>query len=607
MVTQITLGSFGQLNGKNVLTGGASQLDTQALIKALTDAKRAPAVRLEDKNKVIDSQTTAYTSLKTLFKKFQDAANTLRNPPGVAIDSQNIFQYRKATVTSSIGLSASNYLDVTVEPGALSQTYTVDSITQLAKASKQQTDVFSLADTTTASAVAAAATPGMFTAGTFNLRAVDGTVGGIPITLNTGDTLQTVASKFNEVSSRTGIQASILTVANGSYRLVFSATQTGTTYGFNFNTASPTAGYAVETDPSGVLSSVTFNAPTQTAQDAIFSVDGISLTRESNAVSDAIDGVTFNLKQDGFTGTMDVAISPDTTLVSNAITQFADAYNEFRVFVAEQNQLDENSQPTEDAVLYNSQLLRTLSTAVATEVSRIISGITGSDPSQLSDVGITLDDFAGDSETVATSDILVIDTDVLSAALQSNFEGVRQLFEFQLTSDNVNFVNTKRSNKLDGVNSFSVAIDRTLGTYKATYTDPITSAVTTVDLDATVLSSGGVGLKGQTGTIFEGSEFVFAASGDATITVSVTQGIADRFYNLINDYINDTDGTIQNELDSLDDTKTRYEDQITTINDRVDRYQLQLTDQYAKLEAAITKANQILLLLDAQSNANANG
>jgi flagellar hook-associated protein 2 len=607
MATQITLGSFGQLNGKNVLTGGSTQLDTKGIIEALVEARRQPAVRLETKNETLDDQTKAYNELKTLFKKFQTAADTLRNTPGVAVESKNIFQYRTASLTSSTGISSSNYVDVTVQPGAAAQTYTINSITQLAQATKQQSGVFSVADSTTASAVTAGPTPGLFQAGTFNLRAVDGTVGGIAITLNTGDSLQTVANKINEVSSRTGIQASILTESTGSYRIIFSATKTGTTYGFNFNTASPAAGYAVENDPTGVLSQVTFNVPNQVAQDAMFSVDGVALVRESNSVSDVINGLTFNLKQATVPGTIDVSIKPDTTMVSNAITQFADAYNEFRIFAARQSQLDEDSKPLEDAVLYTSSVLRNIASGINTEVNGVVKGIIGTNPASLLDLGLTLEDYEGDDETPPTGDILVLNTEKLNSLLQSNFDGVRKVFEYQQSSDNTNFVSYKRSNNLNGVTSFSVAIDRTLNTYKATYTDPTTALVTTVDFDYTALAGGGVGLKGQAGTIFEGAEFVYAVAGDATVNVSVTQGIGDRFYNLLEGYVNDSTGIVSQEVDIIAESKNRNKEEIDTIDEKIDRYREQLIQQYATLESAITKANQILQLLDAQASARNSG
>ena len=607
MATQITLGNFNTQGGKTVITGGQSQIDTKSLIDGLVAAKRIPATRLETSNKTIDSQTDAFNKLKTVLTKLQSASDTLRNPSGVANASKNVFEYRTVSLSSSLGATASNYVDVTVQPGTTAQTYNIKSITQLAQQTKQQSGDILIANSTTASAVTASGSPtaGLFQAGTVNIRAVDGTVGGIAITLNQGDSLQTVASKFNEVSSRTGIQASVLSVGAGTYKLVYTATKTGTTYGFNLGATAPAAGAGVESDPSGVLSQMSFTT-TQPAQNAMFNIDDVNLVRESNAVSDVIDGVTFNLKQPTgvSAGVISASIIPDTTLVSNAITQFADAYNEFRLFVSNQQQVGDDGKPTDKAVLYTNETLRTLIDSASNEITRTVNGITGGNPSVLADVGITLDNFAGDDDNPATKNILTVDTDKLKSSLLSNFDGVRNVFEYNQTSDNVNFVNFKRSNKLD-IPGFTLVIDTTANTYKATYNDPA-SGTTTVDLDATAISGGGVSLKGQTGTVFEGSEFVYATSGNATIQVSLSQGYADRFYNLVNSAINDTDGTITQEVTSLADTKKRNQDEITTIDDRLTKYRDSLVNQYASLEAALSKANQLLQLLDAQNSARNN-
>ena len=606
MVTQITLGTFGTQGGKTVLTGGASQIDTKGLIDSLATARRAPAVRLETKNKTIDGETKALNDLKTIFAKLQSASDTLRNPPGVAIDSKNIFQYRTASVTTSTGATASNFLDVSVQPGAIAQGYTINSITQLAFQTKQQSGNFVLADSTTASAVTSGATAGLFKAGTINLRAVDGTVGGIPLTLNTGDSLEIVASKFNEISSRTGIQASVLTVTPGTYTLIFTATKPGETYGFDLSQTAPTANAGIASDASGVFAQLATITTTQPAQNSLFTIDGIDISRESNAVADALNGVTFNLRQPTVSGTLTVDIKPDTTLVSNAITQFADAYNEFKLFASNQTQLDEDSQPKETSVLYNNATFRNILTTVNSEVFRVVSGITGTgNPSQLSDIGIKLDNFAGDETNPETKNILTVDTDKLASTLLANFDGVRKLFEYQQVSDNSNFVVSKRSNNL-ALTSFQLVIDRTAGTYKATYTDPV-AGLTTVDLTGTDITGGGIGLKGPAGSVLEGSEFVFAVAGDATINVTLTQGYGDRFYNLVTSFTDTESGILANELDTLNEAKTRNTTEITTIDEKITQYRDQLVQQYANLEAALSKANNLLQLLDAQANARNNG
>lgn len=605
MVTQITLGTFGTQNGRTVLTGGASQIDTKGLIDSLATARRTPAVRLESRNETIDGQSKALTDLRSLFARFQTAVDTLRNPPGVAIDSRNIFQYRTATVTSNSGADASSFVNVTALPGAVAQGYTINSITQLAARTTQQTGNFSLADSNSASAVSASGspTPGLFQEGTVFLRAVDGTPAGVSLTLNSGDSLETVANKFNEISSRTGIQASVVNVTSGTYRIIFSATRTGTTYGFDLSQTAPAANAGIISDPSGVFGQLAPIGTTQLAQNSLFSLNGIDISRETNAVADALSGVTINLRQPT-ASSIALEIQPDTALVANAITQFADVYNEFRLFASAQTQLDENSQPTEDAVLYNNQTFRAIVSGISREVSRVVAGISGGNPSQLRDIGIGLDNFAGDDTNPATTNILTVNEDQLRSSLLSNFDGVRGLFEYQQVSDNSLFVTSRRSNNLS-VTNFQVVIDRTAQTYQATYTSD-SGVTTTVDFDATEITGGGVSLKGPVGSALEGSEFVFAGTGDATVNVSFSQGFADRFYNLVSSFTDNADGTLVNELDTLNDAKTRNTQEITTIDARIAQYREQLAQQYANLEAALTRANNLLQLLDAQANARNN-
>lgn len=600
MVSQITLGNLYNSGGKTVVGGSQSGLDTEGIIKALTEAKRLPAVRLEDKNKALDAKTTAYNTLKSLLSRFQSAVDTLRNPPGVGNASQNIFQYRTTSLTSTGVNPAANYMSMSVVPGTQTQNFTINEIKQLAQEAKQDTNVFYLTDT--AAAVVAAngdTTPGALSAGTFSLRNVTGGAD-VDITLNANDSLATVVNKFNAVKGSTGIQANILKVASGTptnqYKIVFTSTQTGETYDFDFSTAG-----TVTSDPDGVLSQLTFGTA-QPAKNAILTIDNVEIERESNAIDDAIEGITFTLKQKMDDGTkINASVQPDTEIVSNAITQFADVYNEFRLFAAKQQQVGEDGLPTEDAVLSNETTLRTMISQVASEMTRVVNGITGGQPERFADVGLNFSNFAGDETNPATKNIMVVDTDKLASALSANFDGVRGLFEFTLTSDNPNLGVFKRTNSLS-ITNFTLTIDRTNGVYQATYDDNGTPV--TIDLDGSAISgSGGVALKGKTGTVLEGLELIYATSGDATMDVNISQGYGDRLYNMLNGFIDPTTGTLTRALQGIDEQVSRNEDEITDIDTRIETYRQQLLDQYSALESALTKANQLLALLDAQDSA----
>ncbi|MFX5998823.1 flagellar filament capping protein FliD, partial [Acinetobacter baumannii] len=80
------------------------------------------------------------------------------------------------------------------------------------------------------------------------------------------------------------------------------------------------------TDSSGSFSTVL-----QTSQAAKFTLDGISLTRNTNDISDVLSGVTFDLLQSTPSGTsINISIGTDTSQIQSALETFVTNYNAFR-------------------------------------------------------------------------------------------------------------------------------------------------------------------------------------------------------------------------------------------------------------------------------------
>lgn len=598
MVTRIQLGNLVNNGGKTTLSGSASGLDTKAIVDALVEAKRLPAVRIEDKNKAIDAQSKALTELKNLLARFKSATDVLRNPPGVSNASSNIFQYRTTTLSATAGFTADNYISVAAQPGASVQSFNINNIDRLAREARQETAIISLADTTTASAVGTTPTAGQFTAGTFTVRNVTGGAD-VSITLEDGDTLQAVANKFNEASDRTGFRANIIKVANGTpendYKIIYTATKTGETYGFDLN-----APGTVTSDPNGVFANVGVTT-TQGAQNARFFVDNIEIIRETNTVDDVFEGLTFTLKQaTGGVPNINVGVRPDTDIVQNALMSFVDVYNEFRLFAAKQTEIGEDGFATETAILSNDASMRSVISRIGNEMASVVAGISGGNPERLADIGLSFSNFEGDEDNPATRNIVTVDTDKLKSALTANFEGVRDLFEFRLQADNSNLTIYKRTNSLS-VTNFSLALDRTAGTYVASYTDAQGNA-RTVNFTGTTIGDS-VTLKGPAGSVFEGLELIYAVAGDANINVSITQGLGDRVFNSLDDILKADGGVLTTALTQLADQVARNKTEVTRIDEQMVTYRAQLEAQYSALEAALTKANNLLTLLDAQARA----
>lgn len=598
MVSQIQLGNFFSIGGKTVSGGaGGSGIDTQSLVKGLTDAKLIPATKLQDKIKINDDKTVALGEFQTLLGKLKDAVAALHGPPGVGNAADDAFKYRTANISSNTSVAGGDYVSVTASPGAALQSYTISDITSLARAKKQSTGDINIA---TADAAAVSATPaaGQFKAGTFTLK-------GQSITFIAGESLNSVAAKFNSLADKTGISASIIKITTGKYQLSFSATKSGTDADFDFNNVSP-AGTLV--DAGGVFSSVTISDK-QDADNAVFKMNGVSITRQSNNISDLVDGVSFILKQDMVSAPateVTVEIAADQMIEKNSIINFINTYNDLKIFAAKQSEVGDDGFYKDTAVLSDSALLRNTMNSISSQLSSIVSGLGVNAPSRLADLGITFIDQAATKDTPKVRNLLTVDDGKLTTAIANDPEAVRKVFAFDFTTDNTALRVFSRTNAL-AASSFSLAITPSTSTFTATYDNG--SGPVTIDMDATAVVNSGTGLttgyslKGKAGTVLEGLVLVYASTADSTASVTTTQGIADKLFNIADPALKTDSGSLAVELNALKDADTRLNDNIAKINADVEIYRQQLLDKFARLEQAIANINTLLSSIKANDDA----
>jgi flagellar hook-associated protein 2 len=582
MVTSIQLGNLFQNNGRNVVTGGSSQLDIEGLVKGLTEARRQPAVLLEKKVETNTKKSEALGELKKIFEDFRDAANFLRNPPGVRNSSDNVFRFRTGSVTTNSGAAGSLYLNVTAQPGAPTGQYDL-RINQLATRNVQTTQDFittGLGDPLVGEPASA------FNAGTLLIGP-----SAVAVTLNAGDSLSQMVGKINAVKNQSGVEASVIQMGGGAYRLSFKTLQTGAAQNYNILTANPSI----------------FNLPfaSQTnAVDAQISIDGTTVTRSSNTVSDLIDGLTFNLVATTPPATdLQVNIDADRELAKSGIMNFVDAYNQFRLFASRQTETGTDGRPVENAVLAANRALTGPLASISSELARMVDGIAGSDPKALADIGITFGDYPGDKDTPFTRNILRVDEEKLKSALASNFDGVRRVFEFDVASDNPSVTVFSRSNDL-GVSNFTLNVNTVANTYTASF---VKNGVTqVVNLTQRSLGGGAMSLTGPDGSPLQGLVLLYTGGTSTVADVNITQGVADRVFNAIDDYLDDKTGAVSGAIDQIKNESDRYQKEIKRIDDQIVKYRDRLLAQYSALEKTISQINTLLQSLDAQTQARNN-
>lgn len=536
-MVQVTLGNFSVQNGRNVLFGlGGSGLDTASLIAALTQARSAPASVLQQKISKNAQITSALSQFQSLYNQLQTTVNALRNPPGVGNAADNAFAYNSSSISANKSVAGSSYVSVTAAPGTALSSYTITEISSLAAIQKQSTGTFAIADAdTTGLVVSGAPASGQFKAGTFTIDSQNGPA--IDITLDTSDTLNSIAQKFNNAQTATGISASVVKISDGNFKLVFSSLFSGTDYAVDLNDTVTTVD-----DPDGVLTQIingsgefTEIAITQEAGDAVFKLDGNTITRNTNSISDLVSGVTFNLLQKTPTGEapgdeteITVTISPDTSVARNGIISFINAYNDLRSFAVQQTQLNADGTYADTSILANNSLFRSTMNTLAAQVTGVVAGLAAGDAKNLADLGITFTTAPATSSSPEVPNVLTVDEGVLLSALQANFSDVRKVFEFTLTSDNTNLRVFSRTNAL-GVNNFTLKVNpfatqtsetitprasQTMSTVTPLKASQTTSTITVADADTAIVFDSPTASQLQSGTITLNGQNIALAEGD---------------------------------------------------------------------------------------------
>jgi flagellar hook-associated protein 2 len=187
-----------------------------------------------------------------------------------------------------------------------------------------------------------------------------------------------VVSAIN--NANLGVKAQLVSTGDSSnpYRIAVSSSSTGTANSFTI-TASD--------DQGDALSDLDFSTVLRSATDASIKVDGMTLTRSSNVISDAITGTTLNLYNTTSTAAS-VQLTQDLSSVKTNIQALVTTFNDFQSIVKELT--DKNSTvPNLGGSLANETLVRTIQSQVR---SMFISSSStpGTTVKALRDVGITI-------------------------------------------------------------------------------------------------------------------------------------------------------------------------------------------------------------------------
>ncbi|MCK9915626.1 flagellar filament capping protein FliD [Microbacteriaceae bacterium K1510] len=537
-------------------SANSSTVDWNGLIEAMVQAKLAKADTIDTQITTNQTKISTYQSLQTLLQDLTTKANALSNPAGVSSASTNVFANRAGYLTANGDVTASSVASVDVASGTDEGTYDL-VVEQIAKAQK------------VASSAIASNSSALGYSGVFSIGTSDGTSADISITSSM--TLADVVEAINNQTSTTGVRATSLQVSDGEYELLLTTTGTGQTI-----TTSSVSGDDVLNQLGVTDSTGAFTNEIQAAAQAKIKLDGVEITRDSNDISDVLDGVTFHLYSTTPTGTsVSVQVAPNLTNIETAINNFVTSYNALRDFVIAQNKTASDGTADSSAVLFGDSTLRSVSQQLESDLNTMVSN------NSLASFGITFD----------TNNKLEVDTTTLESALNNNLSGIQSLFEFQSTSSASDIRILARGSNAPTSFTLDVSVDGS---------GAVTSA--SVGGDSSLFTISGTRIIGKSGTAFDGFSFSFAGSASESIDFTLSYGLAQKI-NADSDAVgNATSGTLTSLIDNIEQQDTDLTSRSTTIKSQAETYRTQLTARYAQIQQQILSANSTITYLKQLSN-----
>ena len=260
--------------------GTGQGIDVASTVSQLIANLRGPEQVWQTQQKVLQTQASALTQLNTEVTALSSAVDSLSDPAG-NLSARSVTSSQPTIVTAT----ASNSTPVG------SHTIVVNNLATSAS-------YYS-------GAVANSTTP--LAAGTFTIQV--GSQAATTITIDsTNNTLDGLAAAVT--NANIGVTASVVNDTSGA-RLAI---------------VSNTSGAANDLTIANVSSGLSFTKGA-TGTNASLTVDGVPLSTASNSISDTVAGLTLNLAGADPNTQVQIAVAPDTTKATQAVTDFVTAYN----------------------------------------------------------------------------------------------------------------------------------------------------------------------------------------------------------------------------------------------------------------------------------------
>jgi flagellar hook-associated protein 2 len=517
---------------QNAVFGINSNLDTQDIINKMVSLEARSMDLVEAKKQIEQQKLASFQELKNRLQTFKSVVTTL--------NTESRFIVNKSVFSNNSFSDSNKVVDITTTSSASSGTYSL-IVNNLATESKLITSGH--AETTSSiSSGTVTIVIGSSASSTVTIDSTNNTLDGLRLAINNLG-LDIKASFLNDGD------------ATNPYRLLISGTQTGSsgtvTMSTNITSGSVTMGFDT----------------TQTAQNASLSLDGVSITKSSNTITDVITGAALKLQS---AGSGAISLSTDTEAITTKVSDFVDEYNDLSLFLGEQLALDSETEQT--GVLFGNFAVQNLQQILRSSISSKITGISG-DYTYLSQIGIT----------TQSDGTLILDTDDLSDALVDDIENVSQLFSSNGTVTNSSLAYVGFTSDTEpGV--YDIRVTSGASTFVQLSNSGASTFVTTSGSGNFYAGSSG----DSNGLNFRISSLTPGNYGQITLSIGVAEILNRELKNLVDSSLN---GPLVTELDTIKETVDDFNETLLDQAERLLEFEETLKARFTNLEITLGRLN----------------
>jgi flagellar hook-associated protein 2 len=404
--------------------GIGSGLNVNDLVSQLMSVEKAPIALLDKKEASFQAKLSTYGTLKSSLAALQTAAKALATPATFSPIKASVADAASLTVSASATAVAGSY-DVEVKSLAQSQKLLMSKAdgtgySTLESTVGQGTITINFGSYSSAVPPVFTTNPDKLTAKTITIGSDDKSLAGVRDAIN---------------AANAGVSASIINDGNG-FRLSLTSSDTGARNAMQISVAGdagtigdlgqlaydPASAKAATYEADGTTIKTAAVADTSKMaqnvkpQDAVIVVDNVTITKQSNTITDAIQGVTLTLGKTMAAGTTTkVTLARDTSNVKTAIEAFVKAYNDTNTAIRTATAFDPVTGT--GAVLTGDSTMRSIQSQLRNLFGAPVSGAP-SGMAILSDAGIS---FLRDGS-------LTVDATKLAAATTDPSKDLSKLF-----------------------------------------------------------------------------------------------------------------------------------------------------------------------------------